>query len=185
MACPISVSKFVGTVSLGLLTGLSYSTSAITIPALQLLPTATTAVRSLNEVKRLTRRYALRLSFLTNACFCFAWCLSSPRRRHPYMIWLWIFSTVSAHGVDFWFNRHLGFKNWASAVIRDVSHFSLVQDSNTTKDEDLAMVEAQEDVNGETVQREMDRERRLHRARTWLSGIALSIGIVGLWGDKR
>ncbi|KAJ5145765.1 uncharacterized protein N7515_000329 [Penicillium bovifimosum] len=185
MACPISVSKFVGTVSLGLLTGLSYSTSAITIPALQLLPSATTAARSLNEVKRLGRRYALRLSFLTNTCFCFAWCLSSPRRRHPYMVWLCLASTVGAHGVDFWFNRHLGFKNWVSAVIRDVSHFSLARDSNTKKDEDLVVVEAEDDLNGETVQREMDRERQLHRVRAWLSGIALSIGIVGLWGDKR
>ncbi|CAG7959279.1 unnamed protein product [Penicillium salamii] len=181
MACPISVSKFVGTVSLGLLTGLSYSTSAITIPALQLLPTATTAARSLNEVKRLSRRYALRLSFLANSCFCFAWCLSSPRRRHPYMVWLWAFSALSAHGVDFWFNRHLGFKNWVSAVIRDVSHFSLTE---AKKDEDLVVVETEDEVNGETVQREMGRERNLHRVRAWLSGIALSIGIVGLWGDK-
>lgn len=101
------------------------------------------------------------------------------------MVWLCAFSTIGAHGLDFWFNRHLGFKNWASAVIRDVSHFSLVRDPNTGKDEDLVVVEAQGDVNGETVQREMVRERRLQRARTWLSGIALSIGIVGLWGDKR
>jgi autophagy-related protein 33 len=98
------------------------------------------------------------------------------------MVWLCAFSTVGAHGVDFWFNRHLGFKNWVSAVIRDVSHFSLV---DSKKDEDLVVVEAEDDVNGETVQREMARERRLHRARTWLAGIGLSIGIVGLWGDKR
>jgi autophagy-related protein 33 len=101
------------------------------------------------------------------------------------MIWLCTFSAIAAHGVDFWFNRHLGFKNWASAVIRDVSHFSLVRDSATKKDEDLVVVEAESDLNGETVQREMERERRLHRARAWLSGIALSIGIVGLWGDRK
>jgi len=56
---------------------------------------------------------------------------------------------------------------------------------NAKKDEDLVVVEAEDEVNGEVVQREMVRERRLHRARAWLSGIALSIGIVGLWGDKR
>lgn len=101
------------------------------------------------------------------------------------MIWLCTFSTAGAHLVDYWFNRHLGFKNWASAVIRDVSHFSLARDSIAKKDEDLVVVEAEDELNGETVQREMDRERRLHQARTWLSGIAFSIGIVGLWGDKR
>jgi autophagy-related protein 33 len=98
------------------------------------------------------------------------------------MVWLCAFSVVSAHGVDFWFNRHLGFKNWVSAVIRDVSHLSL---TDSKKDEDLVVVDAEDDVNGETVQREMVRERRLHQARAWLSGIALSVGIVGLWGDKR
>lgn len=98
------------------------------------------------------------------------------------MIWLWAFSTISAHGVDFWFNRHLGFKTWVSAVIRDVSHFSL---ADAEKDEDLVVVETEDDLNGETVQQEMVRERSLHCTRAWLSGIALSIGIVGLWGDKR
>jgi autophagy-related protein 33 len=98
------------------------------------------------------------------------------------MVWLCAFSAVSAHGVDFWFNRHLGFKNWVSAVIRDVSHISLKE---SKKDEDLVVVEADDDLNGETVQREMVRERRLHYVRAWLSGVALSIGVVGLWGDKR
>ncbi|KAJ5094716.1 hypothetical protein N7456_010577 [Penicillium angulare] len=184
MACPITVTKFVGTVSLGLLTGLSYSTASITIPALKLLPTASTASRCLNEVKRLNRKHALRLSSLTNTCLLFAYTISSPRRRHPYMVWMYVASTLSSYGLDLFFNRHLGFKNWALITIQDTTGLSLGGQSQNKKDEDLVVIE-DENVNGESVQREMDRERRLQRARTWVAGIAFSMGIVGLWGDKR
>lgn len=57
--------------------------------------------------------------------------------------------------------------------------------STSKKEEDLVVVESEEDVNGESVQREMDRERRMHHIRAWVSGLALSMGIVGLWGDKK
>ncbi|KAJ5731667.1 uncharacterized protein N7483_006175 [Penicillium malachiteum] len=185
MACPITITKFVGTVSLGLLTGISYSTAAITVPSLKLLPTSTTASRCLNEVKRLNRRHAVRLSSLTNACILFAYTLSSPRRRHPYLVWMCVASTLSSHGLDLFFNRHLGFMNWVFVTIQDTTGLNLSSVSPIKKDDDLVMVGTDEDVNGESVQREMDRERRLQRARTWMAGIAFSMGIVGLWGDKK
>lgn len=184
MACPITVSKFVGTVSLGLLTGLSYSTSVITVPSLKLLPTSATASRCLHEVKRLNRKHALRLSSLANGCLLLAYCISPPRRKHPYLLWVCFASTLGSYGVDFWFNRHIGFKNWFRGVVQDTACLRLGRKSSTTKDEDVVVVEAEEDVNGETVQREADKERRLQCARAWFSGIALSMGIVGLWGDR-
>ncbi|KAJ5221961.1 uncharacterized protein N7469_010848 [Penicillium citrinum] len=184
MACPITVSKFVGTVSLGLLTGLSYSTSAITIPSLKLLPTSTSASRCLHEVQRLNRKHALRLSSITNTCLCFAYCVSPPRRQHPYLLWMCTVSTLGAYGLDFFFNRHLGLQNWVIDVVYDTMGLSLGK-STSKKEEDLVVVESEEDVNGESVQREMDRERRMHHIRAWVSGLALSMGIVGLWGDKK
>lgn len=42
-----------------------------------------------------------------------------------------------------------------------------------------------DDVNGESVQREMDREGRMQYARAWIAGIAMSLGVIGLWGDKK
>ncbi|KAF3395995.1 hypothetical protein F1880_006744 [Penicillium rolfsii] len=185
MACPITISKFVGTVSLGLLTGLSYSTATITIPSLQLLPTATTASRCLNEVKRLNRKHALRLSSLANTCLLFAYCVSPPRRQHPFLVWMCVASTVSSYGLDLWFNREMGLKNWFFDIIYDTTCVSLGKQTSSKKDDDLVVVEAEEDVNGESVRREMDKERRLQRARAWLAGIALSVGVVGLWGDKK
>ncbi|KAJ5688990.1 hypothetical protein N7462_003382 [Penicillium macrosclerotiorum] len=185
MACPITVTKFVGTVSLGLLTGVSYSTTAITIPSLALLPTSTTAARCFNEVKRLNRKHALRLSSLANICFLFAYSVSPPRRKHPYLVWLCVLSTVSSYGLDLWANRHLGFKNWVISCFKDTTCISLGCESSAQKDDDLVVVGSEEGVNGESVQREMAKERRLQRARAWLAGMALSMGIVGLWGDKK
>ncbi|KAJ5833587.1 hypothetical protein N7474_001898 [Penicillium riverlandense] len=184
MACPITVTKFVGTVSLGLLTGLSYSTSAITVPSLQLLPTSTTASRCLHEIQRLNRKHALRISSLANACLLFAYCISPPRRKHPYLLWMCATSTLASYGVDFWFNRQIGLQNWLFSVLRDTTCLTLGRKSSAKKEEDLVVVEAEEDVNGETIQREMVAERRLQSVRAWLSGIALSMGIVGLWGDR-
>ncbi|KAJ6107305.1 hypothetical protein N7523_008628 [Penicillium sp. IBT 18751x] len=184
MACPITVTKFVGTVSLGLLTGMSYSTSSITIPSLKLLPSSSTASRCFNEVKRLNRKYALRLSTIVNTCFLFSFSISPPRRKHPYLVWICLVSSLSTYGLDLWFNRHLGLKNWALTAIQDSTGLCLSK-SCATKDEDIVVVETEEDVNGESVQREMDSERRMQRARSWLAVIALSMGIVGLWGDKK
>ncbi|PYI00123.1 hypothetical protein BO71DRAFT_393749 [Aspergillus ellipticus CBS 707.79] len=184
MACPITVSKFVGTVSLGLLTGLSYSASTVTIPSLSLLPTATTASRALSEVKRLNRKHGLRLTHIANGCLLFAYCLSSGPRKHPFLIWMCVSSTVGSYGMDYWFHREIGFKAWVRSVLQDIG-CSRKAAQKQKKDEDIVVVEAEENVNGESVQREMDTERRLQRARAVFSGAALAMGVVGLWGDRR
>lgn len=204
MACPITVTKFVGTVSLGLLTvclyqhlsisnqllklitiqGLSYSASTVTVPSLKFLPTSANASRSLNEVKRLNRKHCLRLTNLANGCLVFAYSISPKHRKHPYLIWMCLTSVVGSYGVDYWFHRQDGFKTWVQTVFHDVSCLCLGGKSSAKKEEDLVVVEAEEDVNGESVKKEMELERRMQRVRAWFSGIALAMGIVGLWGDR-
>lgn len=100
------------------------------------------------------------------------------------MLWVCTLSTLGAYGLDFFFNRHLGLQAWILDVTYDTTGLSLGKPSSR-KEEDLIFVESEEDVNGESVQREMDRERRMHHIRAWVSGLALSMGIVGLWGDKK
>lgn len=92
-------------------------------------------------------------------------------------------SALSSFGFDFLFNRHLGFKQWACTAIYDTTGFAL---GAPLKEDDYLFVDGSETkVNGESVEREMDRERRLQSARAWLSGMALSVGVVGLWGDRK
>ncbi|OKL57490.1 hypothetical protein UA08_07050 [Talaromyces atroroseus] len=190
MPCPITVTKFIGTVSLGLLTGVSYATAAITIPTLKALPTASHATRALKDVKKLSRKHAIRLSNLTSTCLFFAWFVASRRKKHPYLLWVSLASTLSTWGVDFWFNRQLGLGGWLRSVVEDIEFPSLTvkktssgssSPSSAKKDEDLVVVEA--DFNGESIEQDLARERRLQSVRTWLSGAALSMAIVGLWGD--
>ncbi|KAL5356482.1 hypothetical protein BJX96DRAFT_142871 [Aspergillus floccosus] len=184
MACPITVSKFVGTVSLGLLTGLSYSAASITLPSLKLLPTASDASRSLNEVKRLNRKHGLRLTNLANGCLLFAYGISPSHRKHPYLVWMCVASTIGSYGMDYWFHRQVGFKAWFQSLLQDGCGWRSSRKTAGKKDEDLVVVEAEENVNGESVDRDMDNERRFQRVRAVFSGLALSMGIVGLWGDR-
>lgn len=96
-----------------------------------------------------------------------------------------VMSTIGSYGVDYWFHRENGIKGWACGLLGDLGYKSF-RDSRTQKrEEDIVVVEAEENVNGEVVRKEMERERRLQGVRAVLSGIALSMGIVGLWGDRR
>ncbi|KAL2826444.1 hypothetical protein BDW59DRAFT_145182 [Aspergillus cavernicola] len=185
MACPITVTKFIGTISLGLLTGLSYSASTITVPSLSLLSTSTNASKSLSEVKRLNRKHGLRLANISNICLLFAYSISPRHRKHPYLVWMVVMSTVGSYGVDYWFHRENGFKAWMCSIIKDSGYLSLCAPKSQKKEDDIVVVEAEEDVNGEIVRKEMETERRLQGVRAVFSGIALSMGIVGLWGDRR
>lgn len=96
-----------------------------------------------------------------------------------------VVSTAGAYGVDIFANRHLGLKNWFYSTIYDTTCLSLGGNVAAKKEEDLVVVESEDDVNGESVRLEMKQERRLQRVRTWLTGIAFTMGVVGLWGDKK
>ncbi|RDW74285.1 uncharacterized protein DSM5745_06947 [Aspergillus mulundensis] len=188
MACPITVTKFIGTISLGLLTGLSYSAATITIPSLSLLSTSTAAAKSLSEVKRLTRRHAVRLTNISTVCLLFAYAVSPRHRKHPYLLWMAAVSTLGTYGVDFWFHRRVGGWAWGCALVRDLGWAGCFG-KKQRKEEDLVVVEAEaeaeEGVNGEVVRGEMDVERRMQGVRAVFAGVALAMGIVGLWGDRR
>ena len=38
-------------------------------------------------------------------------------------------------------------------------------------------------VNGEKVELEMARERKVQKVRSWVAGIGFAMGVVGIWGD--
>lgn len=195
--------------------------TAITIPALQSLPTASHAVRTLKEVKRRSRKHTFRLAHLVNSCFLFAYFISSRRRKHPYLLWVSLTTTIGSFGVDYWFNRQQqGFSSWLRSTIEDIqipyvttskstrsntSNKPTLSNSSSTAsskrtDSDLIIIEntatntssmetsssstsSNSTINGESVERDLERERRLQRSRAWFSGVALAMGIVGLWGD--
>ncbi|KAJ0162031.1 Autophagy-related protein 33 [Colletotrichum tanaceti] len=83
----VSLLKFVGTVSLGLLTGLSYSLSTVTVPSILSLPSASDALRAF---KNLYPGATARLRILTGVSatsFLLAFFLSPRAFRHPYLVY--------------------------------------------------------------------------------------------------
>jgi autophagy-related protein 33 len=83
----VSVLKFVGTVSLGVLTGLSYSLSSLTIPALLTLPSADSAARTFNALTTTATRHLRSLAGISSSAFILAYVLSPRPLRHPYLLY--------------------------------------------------------------------------------------------------
>ncbi|KAK4151787.1 hypothetical protein C8A00DRAFT_16835 [Chaetomidium leptoderma] len=83
----VSVLKFVGTVSLGVLTGLSYTLSSLTIPALLTLPSASSAARTFDALTTSAARHLRLLSAASFATFSLAYVLSPYPLRHPYLLY--------------------------------------------------------------------------------------------------
>ncbi|KAI3548641.1 hypothetical protein CSPX01_03070 [Colletotrichum filicis] len=91
----VSLLKFVGTVSLGLLTGLSYSLSAVTVPSILSLPSASDALRAF---KNLYPTATTRLRLLTGVSatsFLLAFFLSPRAFRHPYLVYASVLTLTS------------------------------------------------------------------------------------------
>ncbi|KAK4121579.1 hypothetical protein N657DRAFT_577549 [Parathielavia appendiculata] len=83
----VSVLKFVGTVSLGVLTGVSYALSSLTIPALLTLPSASTAARAFDALTTTAARHLRSLAAVSSSAFALAYVLSPRPLRHPYLLY--------------------------------------------------------------------------------------------------
>ncbi|CAI0654639.1 unnamed protein product, partial [Colletotrichum noveboracense] len=83
----VSLLKFVGTVSLGLLTGLSYSLSTVTVPSILSLPSASDALRAFQNLYPSANTRLRILTGVSTASFLFAFFLSPRAFRHPYLVY--------------------------------------------------------------------------------------------------
>ncbi|KAF6839931.1 hypothetical protein CPLU01_01528 [Colletotrichum plurivorum] len=91
----VSVLKFVGTVSLGLLTGLSYSLSTVTVPSILSLPSASDAVRAFQNLYPSATARLRVLTSVSATSFLLAFFLSPRSYRHPYLVYSSIFCLTS------------------------------------------------------------------------------------------
>ncbi|CAA9963216.1 hypothetical protein PTMSG1_06584 [Pyrenophora teres f. maculata] len=157
----VSICKFVGTISLGIATGVSATLSTLALPALLALPTAPHARTSLTYLSTKSTNLSSYLRHVTTFTLFSAYLLSPRRFRHPYLLYTSIFAFVSGPGVDY-------------AV-------SFTEGS----DERMVMeLEAQGDeVNGEQVRQAVERKQRTEWVKTALAGAAFAMQVVGMWGD--
>jgi hypothetical protein len=82
---------------------------------------------------------------------------------------------LGGQGVEYYYNGLRRFPSWRSAT----------GNNNNNASKSYVMVEGDDEqgVNGEKVEMEMSRERRVQGVRALVSGIGFAMGMVGIWGD--
>jgi hypothetical protein len=77
---------------------------------------------------------------------------------------------LGGQGVEYYYNRLERFPKFRSA-------------NNTSRSFVMVDDEDEGTVNGEKVEMEMSRERRVQGVRALVSGLGFLMGVVGIWGD--
>ncbi|KAM3416792.1 hypothetical protein BST61_g8384 [Cercospora zeina] len=155
MPSAIALCKFVGTISLGLLTGVSYTLSTQSLPSLLTLPSAKPAAYTLNQTTRLSTLHIRALSTISTISLVAAFALSPPRIKHPYLL-------------------------WTAIVAAGSGALNLAMDKGLTArvtKEDVG------EVNGEEIEKSTRDQQYLEFVRTLIAGTGFTMGVVGIWGD--
>ncbi|EMR64879.1 hypothetical protein UCREL1_8152 [Eutypa lata UCREL1] len=197
----VSVLKFVGTVSLGLLTGASYTLSTFTVPSLLELPSASTAAKTFRSLSTTATTHLHALSGVAGSAFLFAFALSPRGFKHPYLLYTSLFCfgtrlteyvTPSLFGTPTSSSTSAAKKRAALAQARKdkraargmEASYEVLGDSHSDKsaisnsDEEL-----DEEINGEEVRGEVEAFLKNQLVQTAISGIAFAMAVIGIWGD--
>ncbi|CAL8583629.1 hypothetical protein XPA_009250 [Xanthoria parietina] len=183
MSRTVAISKFVGTISLGLLTGLSYTLSTTTIPPLLALPSATPAHSTFRHLRTLTSRHQVLLSSLSASTLVMAYLLSPPRGRHPYLLYA-TFATAAGWGAEA-YGKIRGSKQaeQKGGAVDDGKRWKgLGKEGSWTEDEEW-VADEEGKVNGEVVREGMEgwKVKQAIKAGVW--GAGWVVAVLGLWGD--
>ncbi|KAF5025039.1 hypothetical protein F66182_2907 [Fusarium sp. NRRL 66182] len=179
----VSLLKFVGTVSLGLLTGVSYSISSIALPVLLRLPSSASASHGLTTLSAALKTPVLALTSLASAPFLISFALAPRSSRHPYLLYTALLATLSSAApllISQPAPRRVASSGpRQSSRARMEASYEVLGDAHSepASEEDI------EDVNGEEVRAEVEGLARSYLARTALSALGFAMAVVGIWGD--
>ncbi|KAK6865979.1 hypothetical protein PG995_002507 [Apiospora arundinis] len=200
----VSVLKFVGTVSLGLLTGVSYTLSTLTIPSLLDLPSASSAAKVFSGLKTTATTHLNALTGVAGSAFLLAFTLSPRGYRHPYLLYTSLFvlgtkltdyvtpslfGTVSSSDPS---SRAARKRRAAAATARKEKQaarrmeasYEVLGDSHSDEGALSASgEELDEDTNGEEVRSEVELFVKNQFMQTALAGVGFTMAVLGLWGD--
>ncbi|KAK6078097.1 hypothetical protein SCUP515_04527 [Seiridium cupressi] len=190
----VSVFKFVGTVSLGLLTGASYTLSTFTIPQLLDLPSASSAAKAFRSISATATTHLNALTGAAGSAFLLAFALSPSGFRHPYLLYtsLFVFSTrLTGYIVPTLFGVPSDFSQRRAALTKarkDKAAAKRMEQSyevlgETQSDEGLSGEDAEEEINGEEVRSEVEYFVKNQLVQTALAGIGFTMAVIGIWGD--
>ncbi|PHH76937.1 hypothetical protein CDD82_3750 [Ophiocordyceps australis] len=177
----LSVLKFVGTVSLGLLTGVSYTVSAVSLPSLLSLPSSASAS---NAIVSLTTGLKTPLTVLTALASgpLFVSFLASPRSvRHPYLAYTSLLAGFSM-AVPLVLPQPQPRKSAARKQARRSKMEASYEVLGEPQSESTSEGEA-DDMNGEGVRTQVEALSRAFFVRTCLAGLGFAMSVLGIWGD--
>ena len=188
---------------------MSYTLTTLAIPSLSHLPSASKASATLSYIQTTSTRQILTLASISSLSLLTAYSLASPRGKHPYLLWTALVSFLGGQGVEYWFNglsRFPSLRSRASTSEDRLARGGVSSSSGGARRKAHAETspsnsgyvdvvatpatsptEVSEDdemsVNGEKVEMEMVRERRVQKVRTLVAGLGFAMGVVGIWGD--
>ncbi|GAB7346020.1 hypothetical protein MBLNU457_4791t1 [Dothideomycetes sp. NU457] len=156
MPSALTFTKFLGTTTLGLMTGISYTLSTLTYPTLLTLPSASLALATHSTLVRNSTTHLQLLSALSTLSLGSAYLLSPKSIRHPYLLWTALVA--------------------AGSNLPDL--FAVVAGkANEQSHEDEGS------VNGEMVERDVVASQKREGSRVLISAVGFVLAVVGIWGD--
>ncbi|KAI0164833.1 hypothetical protein GGR57DRAFT_450689 [Xylariaceae sp. FL1272] len=199
----VSVLKFVGTTSLGLLTGASYTLSAYTIPALLEHDSASNAANALRSLKSIVARHLTALAGLSGSAFLLAFSFSPRGYRHPYLLYTSLFCfgfgspladyvTPVLFGTPSPSSPSMNERRAALAQARlekatsrrmEQSYEMLSDEHSEEGTASASGEELEEDINGEEVRNEVALFIKNQIVRTTIAAVGFAMATVGIWGD--
>lgn len=176
-----------GTVSLGLLTGVSYTLTTLTLPSLLFLPTAPSASQTHTYLTTRSTQIRRLLSTIAISALTFSYVLSPPRAKHPYLLWTSLVAGLAmAPGVAEKVARVGSVESEESHRInlRELDESAVMVTPPTTASQGSESGDEPEiNVNGEVVRRGVERGRAIEAARAGIFGVGFFMAVVGIWGD--
>ncbi|KAI6783822.1 autophagy-related protein 33 [Emericellopsis cladophorae] len=180
----VSAGKFVGTVSLGLLTGVSYSASTLVLPTIMNLPSAASASHALTTFTSYVRLPVLALSALSSLPLLLSFALSPRSSRHPYLIYTSLIAALSVGApalVPVPTRSTPPAKKPKSAPRAMEQSYEVLGDaaSEAPSEEEIDDFA----INGEEVRAEAAGTARGFMVRTGVAALGFAMAVVGIWGD--
>ncbi|XMA19482.1 hypothetical protein WAI453_012273 [Rhynchosporium graminicola] len=190
----VSTLKFVGTISLGLLTGLSYSLTTFTLPTLLNLPSASSASKAFANLNTSSLLHLRPLAGISSTSFLLAYFLSPRSQKHPYLLWTTLF-VVSSSFAEYLVQPFTS-KSTSTASTRTVkpkskkvqirqmdASYEVLGASDRDSEGTVSGEEIDEDVNGEEIRLQVEGYLTANIAKTIIAGIGFAMSTIGIWGD--
>ncbi|KAG4442310.1 hypothetical protein IFR05_002234 [Cadophora sp. M221] len=188
----VSTLKFVGTISLGLLTGLSYSLTTLTLPTLLTLPSATSASKAFANLNASSLLHLRTLAGVSSTSFLLAYLLSPRSQKHPYLLWTTLF-IVSSGFTEYLVQPYISKTTTSIRTVKPKSKkgkgrqmdssYEVLGASDRDSEGTISGEEMDEDVNGEEIRQQVEVYMKVNIAKTIVAGIGFAMSTIGIWGD--